>query len=99
MTAAWGVGPADTALLVQTKLAHRPVFSPEFAQLVGRVVPRAAEINAPVILPVSFANGQPAMVELRRTLVFHTGARGIWKNCRASFRRKTRIRRKVSRSV
>jgi hypothetical protein len=75
VTAAWGVWPADTALLVQTKLAHRPVFSPQFAQLVARAVPRAAEINAPVILPVSFANGQPAMVELRRTLLFHTGAR------------------------
>ena len=75
VSAAWGVWPADTALLMQTKLAHRPVFSPAFVQLVARTVPPAAEVDAPVILPLSFANGLPAMVELRRRCFFRSGER------------------------
>lgn len=74
VAAAWGVWPADAVLSIQNKLTHRPVFSPAFCQAVAREVPSTADLCVPAIVPLSDCCGLPAMLELRRRLIFPQAA-------------------------
>lgn len=76
LTAAWGLWPATAISFAKTKAKHRAVFTDSFVQAVRQHVPHNAPLCSPALDPLREANGLPAMVELRRTLVFLDATRG-----------------------
>jgi len=70
LTLAWGVWPASILLRSKGNIIHRDVFSQEFRVGVSKSSDKSTVIFAPTITPIAEMNGQLAMWELRRRLVF-----------------------------